>query len=408
MTGLAIRFDRVSKSYRLRPRSFRTAWRARLGMTGEAADSAETLWALRDVSFDVAPGEVLGLIGSNGAGKSTVLKLMAGVTSPTHGSLALAGRVGSLIELGAGFHPELTGRDNVYLNGQIMGLRRRDVARRYDEIVAFAGLDDFMDVPVKRYSSGMYARLGFAVAAHLDPDVLLVDEVLSVGDAAFQRKSLERMLQLVRGGKTVIFVSHNLLAVERLCHRVIWLDHGRVQTDAAAREAIQVYLQHEEQRFVQTRVEIRAKNDRLTIAEVILCDREGGERTEFQMGEAMGVEVVCDSAESIPNARFNLGVVNARGPLFLANMLVDGASFNLTPGRNLLRCRFHSLPLMPGAYQIYGEIWGPQGDETLLHWSEWTRFRVRLPVDGSLPLAEAYSVTHLLADAPIFVPYVWQ
>jgi lipopolysaccharide transport system ATP-binding protein len=207
---------------------------------GDASD--RELWALRDVSFEIPNGEPVGLIGGNGAGKSTLLKLLSRVTAPTTGRAEIHGRVGSLLEVGTGFHPDLTGRENVFLNGAILGMRGSEIARKFDEIVAFAEVERFIDTPVKRYSSGMYLRLAFAVAAHLEPEVLLVDEVLAVGDAAFQRKCLGKMGDVAASGRTVVFVSHNLVAVQRLCRRALWLRDGRVVEDGPAGTVVSHYL----------------------------------------------------------------------------------------------------------------------------------------------------------------------
>lgn len=404
MNAPAVHFDHVSKAYALHGpgNPFPAAWRA-----WRRSPSSDALWALRDIHQVIAPGEILGIIGANGAGKSTLLKLMAGVTAPTEGALTLRGRVSSLIELGAGFHPELTGRENVFLNGQIMGLSRRSIQQRYHAIVAFAGLGDFMDVPVKRYSSGMYARLGFAVAAHLDPEILLVDEVLSVGDASFQRRSLARMLELVNSGKTVIFVSHNLLAVERLCRQVWWLDHGRVRAAGPARSAIQAYLVAEEVRFAGGASAPAAGQD-VTLQQVALCDGQGRRLAELRTGEDLLIELVLKAAGPVDRARLNLGIADARGVLFLANMLLDGRSIALQTGANTVRCRFRQVPLMPGAYSLMGEVWGAAGYDVRLPWSEWARLRVVLPADQQPPPASDYSVTHLHADAPFSVRYDWQ
>jgi lipopolysaccharide transport system ATP-binding protein len=212
-------------------------------LTGQEHRAAtEDIWALRDVSFDVREGEVLGVIGRNGAGKSTLLKILTRITTPTTGRAEIRGRVGSLLEVGTGFHPELTGRENVYLNGAILGMKRREIDRRYDEIVEFSGIERFMDTPVKRYSSGMYVRLAFSVAAHLEPEIMLVDEVLAVGDAEFQRRCIGRMEQLGSAGRTVIFVSHMLPSVAQLCDRAIQIESGRVVADGPARDVIAGYL----------------------------------------------------------------------------------------------------------------------------------------------------------------------
>lgn len=200
-------------------------------------------WALQDVSFEVKAGEAFGIIGHNGAGKSTMLKLLSGIMNPTKGALTVGGKLSALIEVGAGFHPDLTGRENIFLNGTILGMTREEIRRKFDEIVDFSGLADFIDTPLKRYSSGMHARLGFSVAVHLEPDILVIDEVLSVGDYEFQRKSLARMQAAIRGGATVVFVSHNLKAVADLCNRCILLDRGRVVRSGSTSEVVRHYLE---------------------------------------------------------------------------------------------------------------------------------------------------------------------
>ncbi len=204
----------------------------------------ERFWALREVGFEIEPGEVLGIIGKNGAGKSTLLKILSRITDPTRGRIEIRGRLASLLEVGTGFHPELTGRENIYLNGAILGMTRREIARKFDEIVAFAEVDKFLDTPVKRYSSGMYVRLAFAVAAHLDPDILVVDEVLAVGDASFQEKCLAKMKEVRSGGRTVLFVSHNLTAIQALCSRALWLERGAEHASGFTSDVVSSYLNH--------------------------------------------------------------------------------------------------------------------------------------------------------------------
>jgi lipopolysaccharide transport system ATP-binding protein len=251
MPEAAIRVSGLSKSYRI---GERRAWyptlrdtivsglSARLGQRKKAA-SASTVWALKDVSFEVAPGDVLGVIGRNGAGKSTLLKVLSRITEPTEGTAEIRGRVGSLLEVGTGFHPELTGRENIYLNGAILGMRRKEVERQFDAIVSFAEVERFIDTPVKHYSSGMYLRLAFAVAAHLEPEILLVDEVLAVGDAAFQKKCLGRMEDVASRGKTVLLVSHNMAAIQSLCRSCLVVDQGRVAYMGDVVTAIDAYHQ---------------------------------------------------------------------------------------------------------------------------------------------------------------------
>jgi lipopolysaccharide transport system ATP-binding protein len=202
----------------------------------------QELWALRDLTFTVGDGETLGIIGHNGAGKSTLLKILSRITKPTHGTAEIRGRVASLLEVGTGFHSELSGRENIYLNGAILGMSRREIQRNFDEIIAFAEIEKFIDTPVKFYSSGMYMRLAFAVAAHLEPEVLIVDEVLAVGDMAFQKKCINKMSDVRQEGRAVLFVSHNLQAVSRLCRRVIWLERGKIRLDGDAQQVISQYL----------------------------------------------------------------------------------------------------------------------------------------------------------------------
>jgi len=249
----------VSKQYRIGRRRTSTTlresltdavsgpWRRLASRWGRSAsprpaDSETILWALQDISFEVRPGEIVGIIGRNGAGKSTLLKLLSRITEPTTGRMEFFGRTGSLLEVGTGFHPELTGRENIFLNGAILGIRRREIVAQFDQIVAFAGVERFLDTPVKHYSSGMYMRLAFAVAAHLDPEILLVDEVLAVGDASFQRRCLDKMRDVGSRGRTVLFVSHNMMAITRLCERTILLERGRILADGPSPKVVSSYL----------------------------------------------------------------------------------------------------------------------------------------------------------------------
>jgi lipopolysaccharide transport system ATP-binding protein len=260
MANIALRADGLGKTYRigmqrhryltLRDALTETAVRiARAPSSLIRRGGDEYLWALRDVSFELRHGEVLGLVGSNGAGKSTLLKVLSRITPPTTGRAVIRGRVGSLLEVGTGFHPELSGRENIFLNGAILGMRRNEIARKFDEIVAFAGVERFLETPVKHYSSGMYMRLAFAVAAHLEPEILLIDEVLAVGDAAFQRKCLGKISDIVADGRTVVFVSHNMAAVQTFCSRAICLREGRIIEDGPPNAVVGKYLQtsHESQ-----------------------------------------------------------------------------------------------------------------------------------------------------------------
>ena len=255
MSDIAIRCEGLSKQYRIGKRESYKALRdvltdalaapfrwVRQSQSASDNGQSDTLWALKDVSFEIKHGEVVGIIGRNGAGKSTLLKILSRITEPASGFVDIHGRVGSLLEVGTGFHPELTGRENIYLNGAILGMKRAEIERKFDEIVAFAEMDKFLDTPVKHYSSGMHMRLAFSVAAHLEPEILLIDEVLAVGDAQFQKKCLGKMGEVGKAGRTVLFVSHNLSAVQSLCQRSIWLDKGQVLEDGSSAQVISTYL----------------------------------------------------------------------------------------------------------------------------------------------------------------------
>ncbi|HEY2064355.1 MAG TPA: ABC transporter ATP-binding protein [Gemmatimonadaceae bacterium] len=278
---------------------------------------SEAFWAVRDVSFQVQRGEALGIIGHNGAGKSTILKLLSNITAPTAGQITINGRLSALIEVGSGFHPELTGRENVYLSGSILGMRRREITANLDRIIEFAGVRQFIDTPVKRYSSGMYVRLGFAIAAHLDPDILLLDEVLAVGDAAFQAKCIQRIKELVTAGTTIVFISHDLTAVERLCNRVVLMRRGEVASEGAPRDVIQAY--HEAgvapvetsagsvlgaQREWQN-VDVAPGDEVVRLRSARVCTGNGTTEGTHDIRDPIGIEIVYDVLENghqlIPN-----------------------------------------------------------------------------------------------------------
>jgi len=304
-------------------------------------------WALQDVSFEVERGEAFGIIGSNGAGKSTMLKLLSGIMKPTSGAIKVHGRLSALIEVSAGFHPDLTGRENIYLNGTILGLKRAEIRRRFDEIVAFSGLDEFIDTPVKRYSSGMFARLGFSVAAHVDPDILIVDEVLSVGDLAFQRRCLERMSAVLKGGATVVFVSHNLEAVANLCNRSLLLERGRVVRVGASQEVVREYLWAGRQR--RTRDLAQA-----AFIESIRVRGRDGSRNHFQSGEKGFVDVVVSGNAACERLAVAI-VINTSEFAGIFNTSTERLgvkSFSLREGQKVT-CTFAlDLHLASGTYYV--------------------------------------------------------
>lgn len=261
-------------------------------LLGKKRPAQEWLMALEDVCLDVAPGEVVGLVGHNGAGKSTLLKILSRVTEPSAGYFEMHGRVGSLLEIGTGFHPDLTGRENVFLNGAVMGVSRREVARKFDEIVAFSEIERFIDTPVKWYSSGMYLRLGFSTAVHLDPEILVMDEVLAVGDVSFQQKCLDKMHAIMQEGRTILFVSHNMPAVTRLCKRAVWIEHGRVVEDGPAPDVVNSYLGQsweisEEREWAAAEA---PGNGVVRLRRVRVCDETGDTAGSVDVGRAAGIE----------------------------------------------------------------------------------------------------------------------
>jgi len=326
--------------------------------------SREEFWALRDVSFEIEEGTVFGVIGANGAGKSTLLKILSGITDPTTGRAIIRGRVGSLLEVGTGFHPDLSGRDNVFLNGTILGMRRSEIRRRFDEIVEFAGVESFIDVPVKWYSSGMYVRLAFAVAAHLDPEVLIVDEVLSVGDLSFQRKCLGRIDEIAHGGRTVVFVSHNMTSVASLCSSGCLIENGRAVMQGAVAHVIERYVASTRR---DAHIALAAREDRdgtgeLRFVGLVVGSPGGGPAV---VGTDLDVELSYEGRPNLKNLMVGLAVYGVMGePLFVASSQITGTSFATAPADGVFRCRIPRLPLAPGSYSlnVYAEVNGVIAD----------------------------------------------
>jgi lipopolysaccharide transport system ATP-binding protein len=318
----------------------------------------EEFWALRDVNFTIEGGETVGIIGPNGAGKSTVLKLISRIIEPTSGEIEVNGRLGALLELGTGFHPDLSGRENVYLNGSILGLNRSEIDRRLDDIIAFAELERFIDMPVRHYSSGMYVRLGFSVAAHTDPEILLIDEVLAVGDAAFQRKCLEKIDELRRQGVTILFISHSADTVRNLCSRAIWLDEGHLVADDSAESVVAHYLdsswsERESEPSLDFEDERRWGSGKVRITKVRLLDGEGKEQQYFQVGEPLTVEMHYKAEEKVDKPVFGLAIhrrdgLHITGP----NTRFADQQIPAVEGKGVVRYEIRSLPLLEGSYHL--------------------------------------------------------
>jgi len=325
----------------------------RRGGNGQKGD---TLWALKDLSVKIEPGEVVGLIGHNGAGKSTLLKILSRITEPSTGYADVTGRVGSLLEVGTGFHPELTGRENIFLNGSILGMRKAEIRARFDEIVEFAEIERFLDTPVKRYSSGMSVRLAFAVAAHLEPDTLLVDEVLAVGDAAFQRKSLGKMNEVAKEGRTVVFVSHNLAIIQALCTRGILLERGKPIADAPVNDSIDAYLRTLERSASEDLAEREDRDsrawDQTRINGVSIRNAGSGHPDVVVGGAPAHIEVTL--TELLPMLECRITIVNSIGqPVATLDSEFTSPADEREPDLGpRIECDLSSLPLLPGRYRL--------------------------------------------------------
>ena len=358
----------VSRRFRVHARETRTLKDLFVlrGHTG-----GEDIWALRDVSLSVSDGDAVGLIGRNGSGKTTLLRVIAGIIKPTSGTVSAEGRIGSLLELGAGFHPDFTGRENVFLNGAIQGLRRSEIRERFDEIVAFAEVEHAIDRPVRTYSSGMTMRLGFAIAAFLDADVLLLDEVFAVGDEAFQRKCFGRIFQFKANGGTIVFVSHDAAAVERLCERSVFLENGHVAFDGPTREAVARY-----RRVLADEVDPAERGAGLrewgsgeaAIGSAVLIGSEGEERLQFLSGEPFVLRVGLISADGVPPPRLQLELRDDAGTL-VAGEAVDLRALGWIPRETEQTVRFEigSLPLADGRFHLRLGLTDESG-ERLYHW----------------------------------------
>jgi len=327
MSDIAIRAENLSKRYDIqavknRNDTLQEQLGNRLMSVFRRNDSPQLseseFWALKDVSFEVKQGEVVGIIGQNGAGKSTLLKIISQITVPTHGRAEIYGRIGSLLEVGTGFHPELTGRENIYLSGAIIGMKKEEIRRRFDEIVQFSEIGKFLDTPVKRYSSGMYVRLGFAVAAHLEPEILLVDEVLAVGDATFQKKCLDKIAEVARGGETVLFISHNMIAVNTLCKRVIWVNGGKIVEDGPSAEIVTRYLGKSLKGMdllgeVWNDVSEAPGNDMVRLHRVRVCRQDDNLSEPLTMQTPFRVEVECWNLVAEARLHVTLHLYTAEG-----------------------------------------------------------------------------------------------
>ncbi|MGE5620767.1 MAG: ABC transporter ATP-binding protein [Sphingomonadaceae bacterium] len=323
----------------------------------------ETFWALRDVSFDVPEGKTVGIIGDNGSGKSTALKLISGILKPTSGGILVNGRVSALLELGAGFHPELTGRENVFLAGTILGMRQAEMKRRFDEIVAFSELERFIDTPVKHYSSGMYMRLAFSVATSVEPDILLVDEVLAVGDASFQKKCFDRIRSFQRAGRTIVIVSHDLASITEICSGAVWLHKGVVRGQGAANQIVADYLEFTSQggdSSLDTHHSPLDAEHPVRITKVELCGSDGQPRVFFRTGEELVVKIGYVALDGAPTAAFGVTIARSDGTYcYATNMRSDGLPPVEVDEEGEVRISFAPLTLLPGTFFVHAAVFEP-------------------------------------------------
>jgi lipopolysaccharide transport system ATP-binding protein len=361
-------------------------------------------WALKDFSAQIKQGEVVGIIGRNGAGKSTLLKLLSRITVPTEGRICIEGRIASLLEVGTGFHPELTGRENVFLNGAILGMTRTEIIRKFDEIVAFSEIEEFLDTPVKRYSSGMYVRLAFSVAAHLDPEILIVDEVLAVGDTSFQKKCLAKIRSFADSGRTVLYVSHNLDSMRSLCKRVIWIKDGRLQQDGPVDEVFETYLNSI---AVESAHSCSNEEYGLIIHKVELRNGEGEKSNVFLPGENLIVDITYDARKRIEKPFVAIGVAGINGSCFASNMLLDGQVPDYLEGEGRIRCTFKAIPLLPQSYTVKMSFRAATITDMIVPWGEVAYFKVKGDL-AEYGFEGEHATFAPQAGTPVIVPYEWE
>ena len=393
----AVRLDHVSKQFTLRHERSRSFQELFLNLVHfRLRPPKEEYWALRDVSIEVETGQMVGIIGENGAGKSTLLKLLTGIIEPTSGQITVNGRVSALLELGAGFHPDLTGRENVYLNGSILGFTKAEMNRFFDNILEFSEMQRFIDTPVRHYSSGMYMRLGFSIAIHVRPDILVVDEILAVGDEAFQRRCLDRIHEMKRRGVTIILVSHNLPQVRELCDQAIWLDRGEVQAEGAVERVLEAYTTQvsiEDEQLLLAAEPGGQKRDRAgsdasspwrwgsheaEIVRVELLDAEEQPRRVFETGEMLVVRIYFAAHQRIEQPQFGVALYHASGfHINGPNTVFAGLEIGAIEGEGYIDYVIDTLPLLEDTYLVSVALYDHEGDHAYDHHHQAYTFRVQ-------------------------------
>jgi len=387
----------VSKRYRIRHESETAgSWLSKVA----SLKRKEDFWALKDISFEVPRGQALGIIGHNGAGKSTILKLLSRITTPSAGEIMINGRLSALIEVGSGFHPELTGRENIYLNGSILGMMRREITEKLDSIVSFAELRQFIDTPVKRYSSGMYVRLGFSIAAHLNPDILLLDEVLAVGDAAFQEKCIERITQLQKSGTTIVFISHDLRAVQKLCDRVILLRKGRIEADGDPEETIALYQSSSQQLGSHAAGRLgQEPSHEAVITSLTFYDEVGNECLSFETGKPLKAVLNYRVDQPLTDVIFEVQFHSQENQLcsFFSSETID-EQIDLETGEGTMVFDCFSVGLGPGVYFVDAGIRNrraPYGIDI-----DWRRRCLAVRIDYDRHLRDSFYMPYVCRHTP--------
>jgi lipopolysaccharide transport system ATP-binding protein len=408
MSDIAIKIENLSKKYVIGAKDDRflyeritNGFKSLFSKNGKHQETE--FWALRDINLEIQQGDVVGIIGKNGAGKSTLLKIISRITQPTTGKITVRGKVASILEVGTGMNRELTGRENIFINGAILGMKQAEIRRKFDEIVAFSGVEKFIDTPIKHYSSGMYVRLAFAIAAHLEPDILIIDEVLAVGDAEFQKKCLGKMDDISRSeGRTVLFVSHNMGAVRGLCKKAVLIANGRIESMGNVEEVISKYLSNPTGRFI---IGQEGKDEKVIIEEVRLLNSKGETTQDFKTGESLTVEIKYFAKEVIKRPFFWIGVGSYYGSLFAANMLIDGNTPEKIEGEGIIRCTFKELPLLPQTYSVWVGARASDGRTLLTKSKEVAFFQINNRVIGG---GSEYADIIASDSAPILLAYEWE
>ncbi|MCX6295891.1 MAG: ABC transporter ATP-binding protein [Bacteroidetes bacterium] len=418
MSNTIIKVESVSKSYILKHQTSESYTTLRDVIANKTKNifssksdilnpSREEFWALKDVSFDVNQGDRVGIIGRNGAGKSTLLKILSRIVTPTSGRITIEGRVASLLEVGTGFHPELSGRENIFLNGSILGMNKAEIKSKFDEIVTFSEVERFLDTPVKRYSSGMYVRLAFAVAAHLDPEILIVDEVLAVGDAAFQKKCLGKMKDVSSEGRTVLFVSHNMGAIKALCTKGILLENGMVKEAGDIDKVTERYFKKEDGQAGYFTPGKFDKNDKVIVEEVFISNQKNIKTESFNVGDDLVVELKFSADQDYDNPYVFVGIKSNYATVTAANTMIDGiVSSSLVKGENKIRVTFKDLPLLPQEYHLFMGMRMNDGKTPLMETKDIATFAVVTRMKD-LGIDEMLSEELASQSVSPMIPYEW-